>query len=310
VDSTSVETTDAGISQGGQGRLRRNGSDHLLGLLIAVSAIFTAIVIVVPLVSGIALSFYKISSFNVGAAPRFVGFDNFVRVVASEAFHNAFKNDIFFTVCSVAIQTILAILIALSLNSRVPLAGFFRAVVVLPMLVPPVVITTIDRWVTNESFGIVAVVMMKMGLQPIGWNTPAIAMWHVIGLGVWLWLPFMTLSILAELQSIPASLYEAAKVDGANRVQQFFHITLPHLMSVLGIIVLLRSIWTFNNFELIYLATGGGPIGMTETLPILAYRQSFTLFNIGGGAATSTLSFLFLLAIVLGVFRFLAVTKR
>lgn len=135
------------------------------------------------------------------------------------------------------------------------------------------------------------------------------AMWHVIGLGVWLWLPFMVLSLLAELQSIPDSLYEAARVDGASLWQQFWHITLPHLAGLIGIVVLLRSIWTFNNFELIYLTTGGGPVGLTETLPILSYRQSFTLFDIGAGSATSTLSFLFLLAVVVVSYRFLSVQK-
>jgi multiple sugar transport system permease protein len=277
--------------------------------LIGLSALFTAAVIVVPLISGIGMSFFKFSNFNVAAPPRFVGFDNLVKTIYSSDFHNAFWNTVFFTIASVLIQFVLALMIALALTKRFPLAGVVRTAVILPMLVPTVVIATIDRYITNESIGVLAVITVSLGFHPIGWNTPAIAMWHVVGLGVWLWMPFMTLSLLAELQSIPNSLYEAGRVDGASKLQQFWHITVPHLAGMISIILLLRSIWTFNNFELIYLTTGGGPVGTTETLPILSYRQSFLLYNIGLGSATATLSFLFLLIVVTITYRFLSVNK-
>jgi len=277
--------------------------------LIGFSALFTAAVIIVPLVSGVGMSFYKFSNFNVTAPPKFIGFDNITKVASSDAFLNAFRNTLFFTVVSVLIQLVLAVVLALALNRKFPLMGAVRTAIILPMLVPTVVIATIDRYITNESFGVLAIISVALGFEPIGWSTPAMAMWHVIGLGVWLWLPFMVLSLLAELQSIPESLYEAARVDGASIWQQFWHITLPHLAGVMGIIVLLRGIWTFNNFELIYLTTGGGPVGLTETLPILSYRQSFGLFDIGAGSATSTLSFIFLLVVVVFSYRFLSVNK-
>ncbi|WP_226623044.1 carbohydrate ABC transporter permease [Brucella anthropi] len=281
----------------------------MLAALIGLSALFTAAVIIVPLISGIGMSFYKFSNFNVTAPPKFVGLDNIIKVASSAAFLNAFKNTLFFTVVSVLIQLVLAVILALALNRKFPLIGAVRTAIILPMLVPTVVIATIDRYITNESFGVLAKISVAFGFEPIGWSTPSMAIWHVIGLGVWLWLPFMVLSLLAELQSIPDSLYEAARVDGANPWQQFFHITLPHLAGVMGIIVLLRGIWTFNNFELIYLTTGGGPVGLTETLPILSYRQSFSAFDIGAGSATSTLSFIFLLVVVVFSYRFLSVNK-
>lgn len=289
--------------------LQRSAGDWVLIALIGLSALFTAAVIIVPLISGIGMSFYKFSNFNVTAPPKFIGLGNIMKVGTSTAFSNAFWNTIFFTIVSVLIQLVLALIIALALNKKFPLISAVRTAVILPMLVPTVVIATIDRYITNELFGILAVIFVLFGFEPIGWNTPAMAMWHVIGLGVWLWLPFMILTLLAELQSIPGSLYEAARVDGASIWQQFWHITLPHLAGVIGIIVLLRSIWTFNNFELIYLTTGGGPVGLTETLPILAYRQSFTQFDIGAGSATSTLSFVFLLVVVTISYRFLSVNK-
>lgn len=289
--------------------LQRSKSDWILITLIGLSALFTAAVIIVPLISGIGMSFYKFSNFNVAAPPRFVGFDNLVKTIYSSAFHNAFWNTIFFTIASVIIQFVIALMIALALTKRFPLVGVVRTAVILPMLVPAVVIATIDRYITNESIGVLAVIAVSLGFEPIGWNTPAMAMWHVVGLGVWLWMPFMTLSLLAELQSIPSSLYEAGRVDGASKLQQFWHITLPHLAGMISIILLLRSIWTFNNFELIYLTTGGGPVRMTETLPILSYRQSFLLYDIGLGSATATVSFLFLLVVVMGTYRFFSVNK-
>lgn len=290
-------------------RIRRSGADKVLMLFIAISALITAGLIVVPLLTGLSLSLFKFSTFNVAAPPEFVGLKNIIKVATSSAFLNAFWNTCVFTFWNVGIQLVLAVIIALALNRRFPMRGAFRTLIILPMLVPTVVVSTIDRWITNESFGVLAKIATGLGYQPIGWSTPDMAMWHVVFLGVWLWLPFMVVSILAELQSVSPNLYEAARVDGANPMQQFLHITLPHLARVLGIVVLLRAIWTFNNFELIYLTTGGGPLGLTETLPILAYRQSFTLFDIGAGAATSALSFFFLLIVVLISFRFLKLTN-
>ena len=232
-------------------KLRRSGADRLMMAFIAIPAIITAALIIVPLMSGISLSFFKISSFNAAATPQFVGLKNIIKVGSSTAFSNAFQNGVVFTAGSVLIQVIAAVCIALALNRRFPLRSVVRTAIIIPMLVPTVVVSTIDRYIMNESFGVVSKVTTTLGFAPIAWGTPGMAMWHVIGLGVWLWLPFMVLSILAELQSIPGMLYEAARVDGANPFQQFWHVTLPHLASVLGIVVLLRSIWTFNNFELI-----------------------------------------------------------
>ncbi|CAN0571179.1 unnamed protein product [Laminaria digitata] len=120
---------------------------------------------------------------------------------------------------------------------------------------------------------------------------------------VWLWTPFVTTAFLAGLQTVPTSLYEAAKVDGTNAFQRFYHITLPMLKPVLIVVVLLRAVWTFNKFDVIWLLTGGGPVGSTEHLAILSYTTAFAKFDIGGGAAVATLSFLFLAITVFVYFR-------
>ncbi len=293
-----------------QHKFRKSGSDYALLLFIGISAAVTALLILAPLVSGILLSFFSIASFSASAPPAFAGLANFAKVLSTDAFYNALGNGVYFSAASVFVQLLLAVAVALLLNTSFPGRSLVRAAIVLPMLVPPVVATVLLRWMSNESFGIISIKLRALGFDAIAWNTPDLAMLQIILLGMWLWTPFMIVSILAELQSVPPSLYEAARVDGANPLQRFFHITLPHLANVIGIIVLLRMIWTFNNFELIWLTTGGGPLGSTETLPVLAYRQSFALFNLGFGAATATLSFAMLLAVVLLATKFLAVAKE
>lgn len=294
----------------GQHKFRKSGSDYALLLFIGISAVATALLILAPLVSGILLSFFSIDSFSASAPPAFAGLANFAKVLSAHDFYNALGNGAYFSAASVFVQLLLAMAVALLLNTSFPGRSLVRAALVLPMLVPPVVATVLFRWMSNESFGIISIELRALGFDAIAWNTPDLAMLQIVLLGMWLWTPFMIVSILAELQSVPPALYEAARVDGANSLQRFFHITLPHLANVIGIIVLLRMIWTFNNFELIWLTTGGGPLGATETLPVLAYRQSFTMFNLGFGAAIATLSFAMLLAVVLVATRFLTVAKE
>ena len=143
-----------------------------------------------------------------------------------------------------------------------------------------------------------------MGLPPINWfESPGAAMLSVILVSVWMWTPFVTTCFLAALQTVPTSLYEAAKVDGTTAVQRFFHITLPMLKPILTVVVLLRAIWMFNKFDVIWLLTKGGPVGATENLAILSYRHAFSLYDIGGGAAIATISFAILSVAVFFYFR-------
>jgi len=126
---------------------------------------------------------------------------------------------------------------------------------------------------------------------------------------VWIWTPFVVTCVLAGLQSIPSQLYEAARVDGAGVLKQFWHITLPGLRSVLIVVILLRGIWMFNKFDVIWLLTKGGPLNETETLPTLAYRKAFLEFDLGGGAAVATVSFLMLACIILIYLRFFPIDE-
>jgi multiple sugar transport system permease protein len=131
----------------------------------------------------------------------------------------------------------------------------------------------------------------------------------IVLVSVWIWTPFVVTCVLAGLQSIPSQLYEAARVDGAGVLKQFWHITLPGLRSVLIVVILLRGIWMFNKFDVIWLLTKGGPLNETETLPTLAYRKAFLEFDLGGGAAVATVSFLMLACIILIYLRFFPIDE-
>lgn len=291
--------------------LGRSPSERLLNGFVAVSALITIGIIIVPLLLGAALSFYKIESFASDDLIKWVGLKNFWVVLDDPEFYGALWNGINFSFFSVVCQVLFAVGAALILNREFPGRLMVRAAVVVPMLLPALVVTIVFRWMTDGSMGILTVMLRAVGLPAISWaESPGAAMFQVVFLGFWLWSPFMIVSILAALQNIPAQLYEAARVDGAGPIRQFFHVTLPHLASVLSIIVLLRMIWTFNNFDLIWLSTKGGPVGATETLPLLAYRKAFLMFDIGTGAAIATASFFFLLAVVLIALKFFPIDQE
>jgi multiple sugar transport system permease protein len=268
----------------------------VIGLLVTLA------LIVAPVVYAISLSFYKLDSF-VGD-PTWVGLDNYIAVVKLPEFWQALWNGVVYSFGSIVLQVVLGIGFALVLNEVFPGRNFIRGLSILPYLLPTVVVVLTFKWMVDGSIGIITHAVEAMGLPPINWfESPGAAMTSVILVSVWMWTPFVTTCFLAALQTVPTSLYEAAKVDGTTAVQRFFHITLPMLKPILTVVVLLRAIWMFNKFDVIWLLTKGGPIGSTEHLAILSYRRAFSLFDIGGGAAIATISFAILSVAVFIYFR-------
>lgn len=262
----------------------------------------TLALIVAPVVYAISLSFYKLDSF-VGD-PTWVGLDNYIAVVKLPEFWQALWNGMVYSFGSIVLQVVLGIGFALILNEVFPGRNFIRGLSILPYLLPTVVVVLTFKWMVDGSIGIITKAVEVMGLPPINWfESPGAAMTSVILVSVWMWTPFVTTCFLAALQTVPTSLYEAAKVDGTTAVQRFFHITLPMLKPILTVVVLLRAIWMFNKFDVIWLLTQGGPVGSTEHLAILSYRRAFSLFDIGGGAAIATISFAILSVAVFIYFR-------
>jgi multiple sugar transport system permease protein len=256
---------------------------------------FTFLLAIVPVLSGVWLSFHRADSY--AAIPAWAGLSNYQRLFNDSQFWRAVGNGFIYCGLSTTLQSFLGLLFALVLNAAFPLRRLIRALVILPYLLPTVIAALIFQWMTDSSIGPVTALTQQIGLGIIPWfDSPGAARASVVLVSAWLWTPFVTVCSLAAMQSIPLTLYEAARVDGAGAWNRFWHITLPQLMPVLSAVILLRLVWMFNKFDVIWLLTKGGPLGATEHLPVLAYNRAFNLFDAGGGAAIATAGFLLLIS--------------
>jgi multiple sugar transport system permease protein len=229
----------------------------------------------------------------------FVGLRNFVWALSDQSFYSSLGHTFVWVFGSVALEMTLGLSLAVLLNKKFKFRGIARAIIMTPYLIPSVVAVLVWRYMFHDMVGIINAALMGIGLikAPILWlDSPANAMLSVIIVGVWKFFPFVVIALLGILQSIPQEQYEAAQIDGASPIQQFWRITLPHLLPVFLITALVRTIWNFQKFDIIYLMTGGGPLDATTTLPVLIYLKGFTDFQFGRAAAVAILA-----CIVLGI---------
>lgn len=274
----------------------RIGTSKLLGYAyLAPALLLIAVFSVYPVVYSLALSFQSYDFYKL--AGRFTGLANYVQLFKNEELASAFKNGLVWSFGSLAAQIVLGLTLALILNLEFFARGFVRAMVILPFFLPVVSVSLTWRWMYYDINGIINYILQSIGIikDPILWlSSEKTAMLAVIFVAVWRYTPFVVINVLARLSTIDENLYEAARIDGAGSVQCFFKITLPQLRGVLLIVVMLRGIWMFNKFEEISIITGGGPLGATTTLPILAYDAAFGTMRVGEGAAINTFIFLVL----------------
>lgn len=265
-------------------------SDWVINGFLVIGLLVTALCIVFPLLHAIQLSFFHLESFV--SEPKWIGLQNYSETLADPVFWRALLHGCIYAGFSIFFQVSLGIAIALVLSKSFKGQQIVRGLSLLPYLLPTVIVTLTFLWMMDGSLGIITIGLAKIGIRDVPWfETPFTAMAMVIFVSVWLWTPFVTTCFLAALQTVPKALYDAAKVDGLGPWRTFWQVTIPVLKPILTIIVLLRAIWMFNKFEVVWLLTSGGPVGATEHLPILAYRKAFLMFNVGGGAAVATISF-------------------
>ncbi len=275
---------------------QRRREQWLGAALVTPSLLLFAVLIFYPMAQSLFLSLHRVSTLTMRA--RFVGLANFESLFADPDFAVSLINTVVWTVSAVGLQLVLGVGVALLLNRPMLGRSAARALLLFPYLLPTAVAVLVWRWLFNDLYGLINAVLLSAGLitTPVAWlsHSPD-AMIAVILVGTWKFFPFVVIAVLARLQSIPDSLYEAARVDGASRWAQFWDVTLPQLAGVLSIVVLLRAIWDFKEFDLIYLMTGGGPGISTQTLPIMVYREAFQMLNFGRGAAVAVTMFGFML---------------
>lgn len=258
-----------------------------LGLmLIAPTVLVFCAVIIYPLVSAIYLSFFNI--FTPTLEGEWVGFGNYTELLQTGQFWNALGNTLTWTIGTLTLQLIFGIAMALVLHQNIWFRSLARSLILFPYFISTVVAVLVWKWLFNDLYGILNHLLMSAGLIEFPMDflgSMPNAMVSVILVGAWKYFPFVVIAVLARLQSIPDALYEAAKIDGAGPIARFFDVTLPQLRDVLVVIILLRAIWDFKEFDLIFLLTGGGPINNTQTLPLLVYQEAFALNDMGRASA-------------------------
>ena len=283
-------------------RFSPRSREELGGKLLLLPTVLMLVGLVLyPFFYAIWLSF---TDKTIGSVGQFVGLKNFRYVLAWPPFSTALVNTVVFTVSAVAIKFVLGMAVALVLNQQIRGRNFFRAFLLLPWVMPAFVVYLVWRWLYDPLSGLLNHALLDLGLiaTPIAFlSERSTAMGSVIVAHVWRAFPFYAISFLAGMQTIAQELYDAAQVDGASRWQQFRHVTLPGLYHIIGVVLLLTTIWTANAFEPVYLLTGGGPSDATMVYTLLAYTLGMVNLRLGEAAAVSTLFLPLLIALVLAV---------
>lgn len=269
-----------------------------LGFLLP-SLILIGFVNIYPTITGIL---YSLKDGNVVQTGDFVGLENYQMVLTNSRFWNSVGFSIFFSAITIIGSYLIGLILALILNKNVPGRGFFRAAFIIPWVIPTVVSVSAWRWLINDQTSMINSFLGFFNIKPILFLAdPMWARIMVCVIKIWISYPFVLISLLASLQSIGEDMYESARLDTSSSIKIFFHITLPHLKPTSIILVILLTVWSFNDFGLIYLLTSGGPNMATENVVYLAYLYSFTYNKIGPGSAIAviTLIFLMILAVVM-----------
>ena len=256
-------------------------------LFVLPLVVFVLLLIAYPLGSAVYLS---LTEKYVGYPPRFVGFKNYVALTGDPVFRKVIWNSAVFTVASVTVKLLIGLLMALSLHQALFARRLVRGILLLPWVVPTVITALAWHWMFDALRGFINVSLETLGLigEPIAWlGQPSTAMMAVVVVNIWRGFPFFGVSLLAGLQAIPADLYEAAAVDGASATQRFRHVTLPGLRPVIFVTALISTIFTLNDFNIVYVMTRGGPGIATHILATYTYEVGFQALRWGRAVAIS-----------------------
>lgn len=246
--------------------------------------------------------YYSFTNKNlIKASYDFVGLENYKIVLMSKDFWNAFFNTIKWTVLSLGGQILVGFTGALALNRVRLFKSTYRTLLIIPWAFPSIVIAFSWQWILNGVYGYIPNMLVELGIcetvpQFLIHKTGAFIC--LVLINIWFGAPLIMVNVLSALQTVPMDQYEAAKIDGATTWQSFYHITMPHIKLVMGLLIALRTVWIFNSFDIIYLITGGGPAGVTETIPILAYNMGWGTKLIGRSSAVTVLLFIFLIFVL------------
>lgn len=283
-------------SSSGGAKLRRD--TRFAYLVSAPMFLYLLVVLMIPVGWGLYISF---TNKMVGGAAHFVGLRNYVALLKNPAFRKAVGNTVVYTVGSILGKLVFGLIMALVLNFRFRGRNVARALMIIPWTLPNIVAVLNWRWIFSDTGGVANFLLTKLGLvdRDLIWlGDAALAMTAVLVANIWRGSPFFGISILARLQTIPKDYYEAAEIDGAGALQKFWYITLPSIADVTLLTMLVSTIWTINEFESVWLLTGGGPSGATEVIGVFSYRTAMTNMQLGMGVSVSVLAMPVLLVLI------------
>jgi multiple sugar transport system permease protein len=260
---------------------------------------FLILFLAYPLGLGVWLSF---TDAKIGRAGNFVGLENYEWLWGDTKFRDSVFNTLFYTTVASVIKFAVGLYLALLLNNNMPFKALIRALILIPFIVPTVLSAIAFWWIFDPTFSIISFTLRKLGVISGNINflgDPWNSRWSVIFANVWRGVPFIAITLLAGLQTVSPSLYEAATLDGATKWQNFRYITYPLLTPIIAVVMTFSVLFTFTDFQLIKVLTNGGPAGATELMATLSYNRAILGGQIGEGAAISTAMIPFLLCAIL-----------
>jgi len=279
---------------------RLQNNRNALGIVFMLpAAVLLLFFLTYPLGLGVWLGF---TDTKIGRAGQFVGLENYEFLFGDSVARLSLFNTILYTAVASVLKFLLGLWLALLLNKHLPFKSFFRAVILLPWIVPTALSAIAFWWIYDAQFSVISWVLVRLGLidQYINFlGDPWMARASTIAANVWRGIPFVAISLLAGLQTISPSLYEAAAIDGATPWQQFRNITLPMLTPIIAVVMTFSVLFTFTDFQLIYVLTRGGPLNATHLMATLSFQRAIPGGALGEGAALAISMVPFLLAAIL-----------
>jgi len=280
-------------------------SEQVAGYLTIMPAMFLILGLTLyPVGYSIWLSLLEKHSFF--PQERFIGLENYIYLWSDPEFWSAFWLGLVYSFWTIVFQVILGVAAALILHETFIGRNWVRGIVLFPYMIPTIVAVILWKWLLNDTYGVVNYWLLDIGIvqEPISWLGADHIMLSTVVMSIWQFFPFVLLTILARLQTIPEKLYEAAKVDGASAFKRFIHITIPQIRGILFVVILLRSIWMFTKFDTVWLMGEGAGAGrFIRTLPVYAYMRTLTYYQAGLGAALAVIMFLILVICTIVYFR-------
>lgn len=262
-------------------------------LLVSPYLVFVIVFVVFPVLFCFFLTFNK---WNIISPMKFIGTDNYSRLFHDRLFWKAIGNTLKFLLLHIPLQLVVSLFLAWLLNQKIKAASFFRASFFMPVIVSGVVVTILWQQLLGYDSGLINRVLMSMGAKKIGWLVnPDVAIYSIAVMATWKNVGLYVILFLVGLQTVPTQYYEAAKMEGATRWQQFYHITLPMINPTIFMVVILSTIGGFSLFIEPYIMTGGGPLNTTLSAVLYIYKQAFQYYNMGYSA---TLGFFYAIMIM------------